>query len=395
MSNPERLEFEDELIQNLYCGNSENSHIRQYLDIEKISNEHFFSTYMKLLCEIEMSEQEAKYHYTQIQRHEEKLNSIAGRELGFRVAMLDYLLNINPRLECPKIIELSTYTDMLAQTALDGLTGVFNRRYFDKQLLAEISRSKRYNHTFSLILLDIDDFKRINDTYGHTVGDKVLKEFAGVLKNHLRSEDIAARYGGEEFTLLLPQTDLSGAKIFAERLLEKSRDFLYNDEINVTFSGGIANYPHHGFNVQHLLEISDKGLYESKLRGKNQITVLQEERRDNSRYPVEEKILFAVNNDTLHHCITKNISLTGLAGEGPFSLQPGEIINLKFTNPDDKGEYDILAQIIWSEKTDYTDDYSFGVRYKTQDRNTLYKLITQYIPPPHEDGRITQPTLFE
>lgn len=395
MSNSEEVEFADELIQKLYCSTPESERVLQYLDIEKVDNRDFFSTYMRLLCEIEMPEDEARYHYQRIEKHRETLNAAAGRDLGFRVAMLDYLLNINPKLECPKIIEFSTYTDMLAQTTLDSLTGVFNRRYFDKQLVNELSRAKRYGNTFSVLLLDIDDFKKINDTYGHCTGDIVLEEFAGVLKNHLRSEDVAARYGGEEFTVLLPQTDIGGAKIFSERLLEKSRDYLYNGEINVTFSGGIANYPHHGFNKKQLLEIADKGLYESKLKGKNQITVLQEERRDNSRYPVEEKFIFTTSGEKDHQCVTNDISITGISGESSLSLSPGEIINFRFTHPDDQNEYEVLAQIIWSQKSGRTSSCRFGARYRTQNRDVLYRLITRYIPADQEEHTVTQPTLFE
>ncbi len=395
MSNPERMEFADELMQKLYCGQGEDALLLRYLDIQKSDSEQFFSTYMKLLCEIDMDEEEAKYHYKQIQHHEAKLERAAGRTLGFRVAMLDYLLNINPKLECPKIIEFSTYTTMLAQTTLDGLTGVFNRRYFDNQLCIEINRSKRYNHTFSLLLLDIDDFKKVNDTYGHTAGDHVLEEFAGILKNHLRSEDIAARYGGEEFTLLLPQTDLKGAKIFAERLLEKAGDFLYSGGIRVTFSGGIANYPHHGISEKELIETADKGLYESKLRGKNRITVLQEERRDNTRYPVEAPLLFSVHSDTTDRAILKNISLTGIAGESPLSLSAGDIINLQFTHPEERKEYEILAQVIWAEKHKQSKDHAFGAQYRNQNRNRLYKIVSQYIPAEHTDSPAHQPMLFE
>ena len=396
MANPDRADFEDELMEKLYCGDDDDTHLRQYLHIRKADNEHFFSTYMKLLCEIDMQEEEARYHYNQIQAHADKLSTITGRDVGFRVALLDYLLNINPKLNCPKIIEFSTYTNLLAQTTMDSLTGVFNRRYFDEQLCTEINRSKRYNNTFSLLLLDIDNFKKVNDTYGHTVGDSVLEEFAGILKNHLRSEDIAARYGGEEFTILLPQTDLGGAKIFSERLLDKSRQFRYNGgEVNVTFSGGIANYPHHGFTKQHLIEMADKGLYESKLRGKNQITVLREERRDNTRYVVEEPLMFSVEHTSQNRGILRNISLTGLAGESPTFLKPGDVISLQFTHTGEGKNYNIAAQIIWAEKHTPTGMHNFGARYRNHERNLLYKLISQYIPIEKPGDTAKQPLLFE
>jgi len=303
--------------------------------------------------------------------------------------MLDYLLNINPKLECPKIIELSTYTNILAQTTIDGLTGVFNRRYFDNQLLNEMNRAKRHNHTVSLLMMDIDDFKKINDTHGHVAGDCVLKEFTGILKNHLRSEDMAARYGGEEFVIILPHTDIEGAKIFSERLLEKARKYIYPGEIKVTFSGGIANYPHHGLTKEQILEVADKGLYESKLRGKNQITVLQEERRDNTRYSIQDELFFTTNSDKKYHATMKNISLSGLSGECGTALQPGDLISLQFHNPEDRSEWDIIAQIIWVNKLKQIEELNFGARYKSEGRNELYKLVTQFVPANHTSSRET------
>lgn len=378
MTGEERDDIADQLIKKLFSGQGEPENLHQYIEIHE--PKQFFSTYLKILSDLDLSEKAARYHYRQIMKHREVLDTAIGRDVGFRVAMLDYLININPKLTCPKIIELSNYTELLAQTTLDGLTGIFNRRFFDEQLLMEINRSKRYNNTFSLILFDIDDFKKINDTHGHTVGDRVLEDLAAILKGHLRSEDIAARYGGEEFTILLPQTDIEGAQIFADRLLENIREYHFTDSVRVTFSGGIANFPRHGVSEQQLIEAADKGLYESKLRGKNRITVMKEDRRDTTRYSIEEPLFLSPPLEEPSRGTMRNISLTGLSGESPKLLNPGELVNLQFYHPEEQRNIEILAQIVWIEKHTPSRRYSFGARYKTQDRDALYDLVSRYVP---------------
>jgi diguanylate cyclase (GGDEF)-like protein len=153
----------------------------------------------------------------------------------------------------------------------DGLTGVFNHAYAIKEVDSEIERAKRYNVDFSLILLDVDNFKEVNDSYGHLAGDFVLKSMAGLIEKTLRAIDIVGRYGGEEFIIILPQTDLENACIASERLRQavEATTFSYDENmIHITISLGVTTY-RSGRNTQGLVKIADDNLYKAKNGGKN------------------------------------------------------------------------------------------------------------------------------
>ncbi len=342
-----------------------------------------------------MEEEEAEYHYSKINDHMETMKLKIGRPVGFRVAMLDYLLNINPKMDCPKFMEISSYNTMLSLTFLDGLTGLFNRRYFDNHFLKELNRSKRYGQTFSLVLLDIDDFKLVNDNHGHQTGDCILKQFSQMLKNHLRSEDIAARYGGEEFIVLLPQTDIKGSINFSERFLCEVRSTLFAKGLTITFSGGVSCYPIHGFTKNELIETADKAMYSSKTKGKNQISVIDEERRENRRYPLQTFLYFDTPIQQRCEAIVQNISLTGLAGVTQKQIVPGQIITLHLSSEEEPdNQYEIDAQIVWIHKIQHSPPLKFGAKYTAADQKTVYRQILPILPAESSEESDEQPYLF-
>jgi len=155
---------------------------------------------------------------------------------------------------------------------LDGLTGLYNHRYFQEQLARELARSERTGATCALVLLDIDHFKRINDTYGHPTGDTVLKYISSIIKSSIRQIDIAARYGGEEFAIILPESDISGASSFAERLreeIESSHAQTDFGPIQLTISLGVSEYPEFGKSRAEIIDTADKSLYHAKRLGRN------------------------------------------------------------------------------------------------------------------------------
>lgn len=154
----------------------------------------------------------------------------------------------------------------------DGLTKLYIHRHFYFLLESEMKRVERYHHVLSLLMLDIDDFKAINDKYGHLVGDMMLKEIAATIQKTIRHVDIAARYGGEEFTIILPETAIYNSVIIAERLRQRIRDIkirVDNEEISPSVSIGIAEYPNSSNNIKDLINWADKALYMSKNNGKN------------------------------------------------------------------------------------------------------------------------------
>lgn len=155
----------------------------------------------------------------------------------------------------------------------DQLTGVFNHSYFYTRLEEEFRRAERYDLPISCIMIDVDNFKQINDTYGHRKGDTVLKEVAQAIKRTVRTSDLVARYGGEEFAAILPHTDLAGGVNEAERIRKTIESLLFEDiskDDHVTVSLGVAAFPSDGIaNVEDIISRADKALYQAKNKGKN------------------------------------------------------------------------------------------------------------------------------
>ncbi len=156
---------------------------------------------------------------------------------------------------------------------IDPTTGLYTRTYFNENLEKEIARANRHQHSLSLVMADIDFFKKVNDTYGHVVGDDVLAGTGEVIKSSIREVDTPCRYGGEEFAIILPETDLESAVSFAERLRQKLEvnEFSYDKgNFNITGSFGVAEYllseP-----PKRLVQRADANLYAAKKRGRNNV----------------------------------------------------------------------------------------------------------------------------
>ena len=152
----------------------------------------------------------------------------------------------------------------------DSLTGVFNRRYLDTIIRREVENVKRYDTSFSIILLDIDNFKKINDTFGHNKGDAVLKKIADILMNNSRANDIIGRWGGEEFLLICPQTNLENTKILAQNLCDIIASTTFAIDKKVTGSFGVTEYDKRS-SYDTCFKAVDGALYTAKLKGKNRV----------------------------------------------------------------------------------------------------------------------------
>ncbi|MCF7802917.1 MAG: diguanylate cyclase [Candidatus Marinimicrobia bacterium] len=163
----------------------------------------------------------------------------------------------------------------------DSLTGLYNRRFFEEQIQKEIERSQRYENPLSFLILDIDHFKSVNDTYGHLNGDEIIKNLAWIIRDSSRNIDIPIRYGGEEFAMILPETNIEGAQIFAERLRKRIEEHAFEltgdaakntPEIQITVSIGISHLAkEEHVNTQDLVEQGDKALYYAKESGRNRV----------------------------------------------------------------------------------------------------------------------------
>lgn len=153
----------------------------------------------------------------------------------------------------------------------DGLTGLKNYRAFSEQIIIEWQRARRHSLPLSLVMLDIDGFKRFNDSYGHPAGDRALSEIGRILQASARTSDCAARYGGEEFALILPHTDHAGAQVFAERLRISIEQAVW-DKAALTASIGVATLGQEHQDCSDLIDAADQALYHSKAKGRNRVT---------------------------------------------------------------------------------------------------------------------------
>jgi diguanylate cyclase (GGDEF)-like protein len=170
------------------------------------------------------------------------------------------------------------------------LTGLYNRRYFMNALALELRRSRRYGLGLSVLMLDLDGFKALNDRHGHLFGDLVLERVGQTLRRAVREADRACRFGGEEFSVILPETERLGAHALGERIRGKmqqafARATVRGERTDVRLSGGIATYPDDGLDAPTLLARADEALYRAKRQGGDRIALFHAERRGAVRYP--------------------------------------------------------------------------------------------------------------
>jgi diguanylate cyclase (GGDEF)-like protein len=162
----------------------------------------------------------------------------------------------------------------------DTLTNLYNRRYFEERLEVEAQKSFFSDTSLSLVMVDIDHFKRVNDTFGHTEGDRVLCEIASLLKTSVRKKDTVARYGGEEFILILPEAGLEESSMISERirrLVENTPFEVGQAQINLTVSLGISNFPSHQARTkEELIKMADLALYDAKRGGRNRVSIFNQ-----------------------------------------------------------------------------------------------------------------------
>lgn len=208
------------------------------------------------------------------------------------------------------------------QAITDGLTSLYNRRHFDQCLTAEVERASRLNQPFTLITLDLDHLKKINDTHGHSVGDEAIKQIGVILKKNARSVDIAARFGGEEFAIILPGIEIEGGLIAAERLRAAISEAQIKESIPISASIGVATFLKHTESIGELLELADQAMYLAKKNGRNRVEVAsKQEETDWQRLIVNTFIELLVKQQIpAASQIVKDIQLNKLQGENLFDI---------------------------------------------------------------------------
>jgi len=305
------------------------------------------SWFLSILTNLDFTEPVALRHWERALGHREELRSALGRDPGIQVALFDYFVNLSRELKNPKVVEISIYERTQRSAVTDSLTGLFNHAYFLKALEREVKRAKRYGLRVSLVMLDLDDFKEVNDTRGHREGDRVLVKTAGIILESLRESDVGARYGGEEFAMVLPDTDRNGAHVVAERVRDRvEQHFHRSKKRNVTISGGIACFPDDATDVEALLQKADEALYSSKSHGKNRITLVAGERRRHRRIPAHH--VAKVKGSALRRAVrTKNLSEGGVRLCLPEAVPVGSTLSFVIKPSRELPALGLHGEVVW------------------------------------------------
>ena len=291
-----------------------------------------YSVIFHVLTHLNIQPKEAKKCWQEISAHRLKMIQALDRDVNLRTAICDYFCTINKSFKNPVVVEISIFEKRLNAYKYDSLTGLYTRDFFNGMLSRELARAKRYGTEMALVFLDLDDFKKINDSHGHLIGDDALKEVAKIIRDEIRSEDTAARFGGEEMVILLPETGKIKALIVGERIRERIELEHKGKTIKMTVSGGISSSPIDGTDAAALIENADKAMYMAKGLGKNNIVLFSTEQRQYLRVNFQNEINVRTIdfNGTLNLTAKpKNICTGGILFESPNYLEIGTKVQLQ------------------------------------------------------------------
>jgi diguanylate cyclase (GGDEF)-like protein len=329
----ESLNYRQSLLEFLEAGPGREDALLEEFERTRGEGDPLYSSLFYLLTHLDFTERQAARHWKRVAAHREGMRRAMGRDPGLRVAILDYFVNVSRELRNPKIIEISIFERTERSAVSDGLTGLYNHAYLLQALRQEVLRSKRHGLKAALMLLDLDDFKRVNDERGHVEGDRVLMKAAAIVRDSVREIDVAARYGGEEFAVLLPDTSRLGAFVVAERIRRRIEERFARSRVPVTLSGGIAVFPDDAAAPADLIVAADAGLYGAKAAGKNRILLPQGERRRFRRLPAPQRVTLATGAARTAAAV-KNLSEGGLLVSLREAVAVGSAVSLTIERAD-------------------------------------------------------------
>jgi len=327
--------FRQSLLQLLEAGPAREDRLLADFDRGATDGQPVYSSILSILTHLNFSEAQAQRHWRRIRAHRQALRSVLRRDMGLRVAILDYFVNVNRELKNPKVIEIAAFERTARSAVTDTLTGLYNHGFFLQALRREVHRARRHDLLLSLIMVDLDDFKSINDTRGHLEGDRVLVRAGALVSESLREIDIAARYGGEEFAVILPETSRAGAAVVADRIRRHlAADFARRRSgPGVTLSAGVAGYPEDAGTAEEMIRRADEALYRAKADGKNRVTLVGRERRRHRRVPIRQPLTVAPAGARARRAVLCNVSEDGLLLSLRQPLPLGSHISLTMSPP--------------------------------------------------------------
>jgi diguanylate cyclase (GGDEF)-like protein len=314
------------------------------------------------------------------------MSDMLGREISLRVALCDYFFNVNKELENPIIIEIEVYEQAEKLSNMDGLTGLFNRRYFETVLDREFSRARRFDLDLSLLFMDIDHFKRYNDSHGHLAGDEALRIVGQTILANKRMIDVACRYGGEEFVLILPRTPKSGALIVGERIRKKIEVLKPGREKSgrlkgpITISGGIATFPQDASDLHDLSIKADQALYAAKQSGRNRIALFSADKRRFMRVGIDRPIYYRLLDDkdgSHREARTLNISEGGMLFEVDKKIPVSSTVWIDLKLPRARKVHSFVGTVVYSNRGNPS-HYQTGLSFIRMERHTR-QAVSRYI----------------
>ena len=302
--------------------------------LSDLENTPVFATAVRFLFHLKVDDSEGEELLARVLEHRRGLIRDLGRDPGLRVAAMDYLSNIDRRYENPKIVEMQEYEETERSARTDTLTGLANLRVFRETLDAEIRRSRRYRWPVTVLMLDLDNFKAVNDSHGHVLGDVVLRRVGGIVRQAVRDADAACRVGGEEFAVVLPETARAGGYAVAERIRRRvERGFedapVEGHDVRMTVSAGLAIFPEDALHADELIARADEALYGAKHAGRNRVCVHYREKRGALRFPVKPGLAVRIGSAAGPGARALNLSRTGMLLDAGLGLAVAERISLQ------------------------------------------------------------------
>jgi diguanylate cyclase (GGDEF)-like protein len=306
--------------------------------METESGPDVYAVLLFVLTQLDFTAGKAHDHWMRILLQWEELNRRVPRKVDLRVAVLQYFLRSQRKLHNPAIVEIKILRRTQDSAIYDELTRLYNFRYFQDRLVSETRRASRYETPLSLLMIDADDFKGLNDTRGHLAGNMALRRLASVLRKGVREVDVATRYGGEEFAILLPSTP----KLAALKLGEKLRAAVERTAIGaddrrggrvLTVSIGVASLPGDAAGAEELVDRADRALYVAKSMGKNCVKPFSDERREWSRLDAVLAGRFRLLERAAHPLTTVNVSEGGILFHCAEPLPAGSFVKLALSLP--------------------------------------------------------------
>jgi diguanylate cyclase (GGDEF)-like protein len=316
-----------------------------------------YSYIFQILTNLDLDPAAAEKFWHEILSHSRTLSDAMGRSVNLRTVICDYFCSIKKSFYNPKIIEIPLFEKTTRSLTLDNLTGLLNRNTFDEALKRETSRAKRHDSNLTLLFLDLDNFKQVNDALGHLAGDEVLRKVAQLIMAEKRAEDIAARYGGEEIALLLPETNKADGWLIGERIrktIEEADIYFEGKNVKITLSGGLASFPIDANDDLALLKHADLAMYRAKSFGKNNISFYSMDKRRNVRMEystcVEIQEL-GIHDKPVFSATTKTLSISGILVESGEHIAEGAKIQINMSL-NEANPLLIVGTVVRSKKMD-------------------------------------------